>query len=358
MTIKVMVIDDSALVREMLTQGLAKAPDIEVIATALDPLYAISQMKLRWPDVIILDIEMPRMDGLTFLRKIMSERPTPVIICSSLATNGAAVTLEALSLGAVSIITKPTLNVKDFLSASTQDLIQEIRAAVQAKLANILPSSTNTATNLGERALHSADVMISAPTSRSTYQTTDRVIALGTSTGGTQALEFLLTRLPATLPGIAIVQHMPEMFTAAFAQRLNGVSRLDVKEAKTGDRLVRGSALIAPGGKHLLVQRSGAQYYAEVKDGPLVSRHKPSVDVLFRSVAVNAGRNAIGVIMTGMGDDGARGMRELHDTGARTVAQDEASSVVFGMPKEAIAHGGVDEVMSLQHISQYLAALA
>ncbi len=357
MTIKVMVIDDSALVREMLTQCLAKAPDIEVIATALDPLYAISQMKLRWPDVIILDIEMPRMDGLTFLRKIMSERPTPVIICSSLATKGATVTLEALSLGAVSIITKPTLNVKDFFSTSTQDLIQEIRAAAQAKLANILPSATNTATNLGERALHSADVMISAPTSRSTYQTTDRVIALGTSTGGTQALEFLLTRLPATLPSIAIVQHMPEMFTAAFAQRLNGVSRLEVKEAKTGDRLVRGSALIAPGGKHLLVQRSGAQYYAEVKDGPLVSRHKPSVDVLFRSVAVNAGRNAIGVIMTGMGDDGARGMRELHDTGAKTVAQDEASSVVFGMPKEAIAHGGVDEVMSLQHISQYLAAL-
>ncbi|MGY3922820.1 chemotaxis response regulator protein-glutamate methylesterase [Aeromonas jandaei] len=357
MTIKVMVIDDSALVREMLTQCLAKAPDIDVIATALDPLYAISQMKLRWPDVIILDIEMPRMDGLTFLRKIMSERPTPVIICSSLATKGASVTLEALSLGAVSIITKPSLNVKDFLSSSTQDIIQEIRAAAQAKLANILPSTTNTATNLGERALHSADVMISAPTSRSNYQTTDRVIALGTSTGGTQALEFLLTRLPATLPGIAIVQHMPEMFTAAFAQRLNGVSRLEVKEAKTGDRLVRGTALIAPGGKHLLVQRSGAQYYAEVKDGPLVSRHKPSVDVLFRSVAVNAGRNAIGVIMTGMGDDGARGMRELHDTGAKTVAQDEASCVVFGMPKEAIAHGGVDEVMSLQHISQYLAAL-
>ncbi|MGL5497469.1 MAG: protein-glutamate methylesterase/protein-glutamine glutaminase [Aeromonas sobria] len=353
MTIRVLIVDDSALVREVLTQMLDKAPDIEVIGAAFDPIFAMQQMKKCWPDLIILDIEMPRMDGLTFLKKIMTERPTPVIICSSLTEAGAAVTLDALSAGAISIITKPAVGIKSFLQQSANELIQEIRGAANAKLRNLLPA--NQPAGFVPAPKRSADAMLSPPPERIKFKTTERIIAVGTSTGGTQALEYLLTRLPTSCPGLAIVQHMPAKFTASFADRLNGISQLEVKEAVTGDRLLPGVALIAPGGKHLLIQRSGAQYLAEVKEGPAVSRHCPSVDVLFRSVAVSAGHNALGVIMTGMGDDGARGLRELHDTGARTIAQDEASCVVFGMPKEAIAHGGVDEVMSLSQITQTLA---
>uniref|UniRef100_UPI00051C3130 protein-glutamate methylesterase/protein-glutamine glutaminase n=1 Tax=Aeromonas finlandensis TaxID=1543375 RepID=UPI00051C3130 len=335
MTIRVLIVDDSALVREVLTQMLSKSPDIEVIGAAFDPIFAMQQMKKCWPDVIILDIEMPRMDGLTFLKKIMTDRPTPVIICSSLTEEGASITLEALSAGAISIITKPGVGIKNFLQQSANELIQEIRGAANAKLRNLLPA-------LGQLPVppkRSADAMLSPPSERIKFKTTERIIAVGTSTGGTQALEYLLTRLPSSCPGLAIVQHMPARFTASFAERLNGLSQLEVKEAVTGDRLLPGVALIAPGGKHLLIQRSGTQYLAEVKEGPPVSRHCPSVDVLFRSIAVSAGHNALGVIMTGMGDDGARGLRELHDTGARTIAQDEASCVVFGMPNEAIAHG-------------------
>ncbi|MBM0490528.1 chemotaxis-specific protein-glutamate methyltransferase CheB [Aeromonas jandaei] len=352
MTIRVLIVDDSALVREVLTQMLGKAADIEVMGAAFDPIFAMQQMKKCWPDVIILDIEMPRMDGLTFLRKIMSERPTPVIICSSLTEEGATITLDAMAAGAISIITKPAVGIKNFLQQSANELIQEIRTAVNAKLGNLLPAHQLTGLNPAPK--RNADAMLSPPSERVKFKTTDRIIALGTSTGGTQALEYLLTRLPVTCPGLAIVQHMPGRFTASFAERLNGLSKIEVKEAATGDRLLPGVALIAPGGKHLLIQRSGTQYLAEVKEGPPVSRHCPSVDVLFRSVAVSAGHNALGVIMTGMGDDGARGMRELHDTGARTIAQDEASCVVFGMPKEAIAHGGIDEVMSLAQITQTL----
>ncbi|MER0498601.1 MULTISPECIES: protein-glutamate methylesterase/protein-glutamine glutaminase [Aeromonas] len=350
MTIRVLIVDDSALVREVLTQMLSKAEDIEVIGAAFDPIFAMQQMKKCWPDVIILDIEMPRMDGLTFLKKIMAEHPTPVIICSSLTEEGAMITLEAMSAGAISIVTKPSVGIKSFLQQSANDFIQEIRGAVGAKLRNLLPG----AAPLPVTPRRNADEVLSPPAERISFRTTEKIVALGTSTGGTQALEYLLSRLPATCPGIAIVQHMPARFTASFAERLNGLSQLEVKEAETGDRLLPGVAIIAPGGKHLLIQRSGTQYLAEVKEGPPVSRHCPSVDVLFRSVAVSAGRNALGVIMTGMGDDGARGMRELHDSGARTIAQDEASCVVFGMPKEAIAHGGVDEVMSLTHITQTL----
>ncbi|MEM0551502.1 MULTISPECIES: chemotaxis response regulator protein-glutamate methylesterase [Aeromonas] len=352
MTIRVLIVDDSALVREVLTQMLGKAADIEIIGAAFDPIFAMQQMKKCWPDVIILDIEMPRMDGLTFLRKIMSERPTPVIICSSLTEEGATITLDAMAAGAISIITKPAVGIKSFLQQSANELIQEIRTAVNAKLRNLLPDHQQPGFSPPPK--RTADAMLSPPPERVKFRTTDRIIALGTSTGGTQALEYLLTRLPVTCPGLAIVQHMPGRFTASFAERLNGLSKIEVKEAATGDRLLPGVALIAPGGKHLLIQRSGTQYLAEVKEGPPVSRHCPSVDVLFRSVAVSAGHNALGVIMTGMGDDGARGMRELHDTGARTIAQDEASCVVFGMPKEAIAHGGIDEVMSLAQITQTL----
>ncbi|MBT2867754.1 Protein-glutamate methylesterase/protein-glutamine glutaminase 1 [Chromobacterium violaceum] len=357
MSVSVLIVDDSAVVREVLSQMLSSAPDIEVLGAAPDPIFAMNRMKQRWPDVIVLDIEMPRMDGLTFLRKIMDERPTPVIICSSLTEKGARITLDALAAGAVAIITKPALNQRAFLLEAAKELVQEVRDAARAKMGVVKRISQGAAEHAPPAPKLTADVVLEAPSGLEKYRTTEKIIAIGTSTGGTQALEYLLPKLPATCPGVAVVQHMPEKFTASFAERLNRLCRVEVKEAQTGDRLISGVALIAPGGKHLLVKRNGAQYVADVKDGPLVSRHRPSVDVLFRSVAVCAGGNAIGVIMTGMGDDGARGMREMHDAGARTVAQDEESCVVFGMPAEAINHGGVDEVMSLERIAHMLAGI-
>jgi two-component system chemotaxis response regulator CheB len=352
MGINVLIVDDSAVVREILTQVLDAASDIKVLAAVSDPIFAMQKMKIQWPDVIVLDIEMPRMDGLTFLRRIMGERPTPVVICSSLTEQGADITMDAMSAGAVSIVTKPTLNLKTFLQGAGNDLVQEVRAAAAARMSSMRPQHDRSmpAPKL------TADAILEAPSGKTMFRTTDKLIAVGTSTGGTQALEFILPKLPTNCPAMVVVQHMPEQFTRAFAERLNRISAVEVLEAKDGARLMPGLVLIAPGGRHLLVKRSGAQYIAEVKDGPLVSRHRPSVDVLFRSVAISAGSNALGVIMTGMGDDGARGLREMHDAGARTLAQDEKTCVVFGMPKEAIAHGGVDEVVSLAQIGQTLAA--
>ena len=347
--IRVHIVDDSAVVREVLTTVLSKAGDIEVLHASQDPVFALERMQRDWPDVIILDIEMPRMDGLTFLRKIMRERPTPVIICSSLAEEGMPVTLQALEAGAIAIVTKPKIGLRSFLSESGQQLIDEVRAARGARLSNPRPAA-DTPTGLENRVKLTADAMLQAPSGRTMFRTTERIVAIGTSTGGTQALEYVLPRLPRDCPGIAVVQHMPEAFTASFARRLNQLSQIEVKEAASGDRLVAGLALIAPGGKHLMVVRSGTQYVAEVKDGPLVSRHRPSVDVLFRSVAVCAGANATGIIMTGMGDDGARGLKEMKDSGARTVAQDEASCVVFGMPRVAIEMGAADHVLPLAQI--------
>ena len=347
--IRVHVVDDSAVVREVLTTVLSKAGDIEVVHASQDPVFALERMQRDWPDVIILDIEMPRMDGLTFLRKIMRERPTPVIICSSLAEEGVPVTLQALEAGAIAIVTKPKIGLRNFLSESGQQLIDEVRAARGARLSNLRPAA-DAPTGLENRVKLTADAMLQAPSGRTMFRTTERIVAIGTSTGGTQALEYVLPRLPRDCPGIAVVQHMPEAFTASFARRLNQLSQIEVKEAVTGDRLVAGLALIAPGGKHLMVVRSGTQYVAEVKDGPLVSRHRPSVDVLFRSVAVCAGANATGIIMTGMGDDGARGLKEMKESGARTVAQDEASCVVFGMPRVAIEMGAADSVVPLSLI--------
>ena len=347
--IRVHVVDDSAVVREVLTSVLSKAGDIEVVHASQDPVFALERMQRDWPDVIILDIEMPRMDGLTFLRKIMRERPTPVIICSSLAEEGVPVTLQALEAGAIAIVTKPKIGLRNFLSESGQQLIDEVRAARGARLSNLRPAA-DAPTGLENRVKLTADAMLQAPSGRTMFRTTERIVAIGTSTGGTQALEYVLPRLPRDCPGIAVVQHMPEAFTVSFARRLNQLSQIEVKEAVTGDRLVAGLALIAPGGKHLMVVRSGTQYVAEVKDGPLVSRHRPSVDVLFRSVAVCAGANATGIIMTGMGDDGARGLKEMKESGARTVAQDEASCVVFGMPRVAIEMGATDSVVPLSLI--------
>ncbi|HNV58771.1 MAG TPA: chemotaxis response regulator protein-glutamate methylesterase [Rhodoferax sp.] len=343
--IKVLVVDDSAVVRQVVTELLGEDPDIEVIAACADPILAIARMKVQWPDVIVLDVEMPRMDGITFLKKVMAERPTPVVICSTLALSGAKTSIEALAAGAVAIITKPTLGLKQFLVNASDDMVTAVKAAAKANVKKYQP--------VAAREKNTADVIMPAADKHTAMiQTTERVVALGTSTGGTQALEVVLTSLPRVTPGIVIVQHMPEKFTAEFANRLNSLCKIEVKEAQNNDRVIPGRALIAPGGKHMLLRRTGAQYYVEVMDGPLVNRHRPSVDVLFRSVAKCAGANALGVIMTGMGDDGAAGLMEMRTAGAHTLAQDEESCVVFGMPKEAIKRGGVERVVPLTSIGR------
>ena len=343
--IKVMVVDDSAVVRKVMSATLERDPDIRVIGTAPDPIFAIDKMRKDWPDVVTLDIEMPRMDGITFLTQLMAERPTPVVICSSLTTKNAETTLQALAAGAVAIITKPGLGVGDFLKDSSDDLIAAVKSAARANMSVVQRSAQS------RSPVREPGVTPGAAPRQAMAQTTERLVAIGTSTGGTVALEQLLTSLPRVAPGIVIVQHMPEMFTAAFAARLDSLCDISVQEAKNGQRILPGLALIAPGGKHMQLARSGAQYVVEVKDGPPVNRHRPSVDVLFRSVAKFAGRNAMGVIMTGMGDDGARGLKEMHDVGAYTLAQDEASCVVYGMPKEAVKHGGVDRSLPLSALA-------
>lgn len=341
--IKVMLVDDSAVVRQVLQQVLERDKDIQVIGAAADPLFAMTRMQREWPDVIVLDVEMPRMDGISFLKKIMAEHPTPVVMCSSLTAKGAQTTIQALAAGAIAIVTKPAIGVKEYLSDASNELVREVKAAAKANMRNVAPVMPVTAK-------FSTDAVLSSTPQTALNKTTEQVVAIGTSTGGTQALEQVLTRLPRTVPGIVIVQHMPEKFTAAFAERLDKLCQIEVKEAVTGDRPLPGRALIAPGGQHMLLRRSGAQYQVEVLKGPPVNRHCPSVDVLFRSVAQVAGRNALGIIMTGMGDDGARGLKEMFDAGAQTLGQDEASCVVYGMPREAFRLGGVGRELSLQLI--------
>ncbi|WP_203069887.1 protein-glutamate methylesterase/protein-glutamine glutaminase [Falsiroseomonas ponticola] len=349
--IRVLIVDDSAAVRQALTRVIADAPDIEVMGTAQDPFFAAQRIQQEMPDVIILDIEMPRMDGITFLRRIMAQRPVPVIICSSLAEEGSETLLHAMDAGAVDIIAKPRVDTAHFLLESGIRVCDAVRAAARARPGRRMAGAPSTTV---ERKL-SADAMLPPPVSRAMVRTTERVVCIGASTGGTESLAMVLQALPPDSPGIVIVQHMPERFTAAFARRLDGLCRIDVKEAEDGDAVLPGRALIAPGNRHMLLQRGGARYHVAVKDGPLVSRHRPSVDVLFRSAAQYAGPNAVGVIMTGMGDDGARGLLEMRHAGARTVAQDEASCVVFGMPKEAIALGAAERVMPLDRIPALLA---
>ena len=342
--IKVLIVDDSASVRTALSDIINAEPGMTVIGTASDPYFAAERLRGERPDVIICDIEMPRMDGITFVQKLMQQRPMPVIICSSLANAGSPAALAALEAGAVEIITKPRLGTAQFLIEARTRICDAIRAAASAKVkpyrARLAPSAKLT-----------ADAILPPAGRRVVEHTTDRLIVVGASTGGTEALRILLEALPADAPGLAIVQHMPAGFTSAFARRLNTQCRVEVREAATGDRLIPGLALIAPGDHHMLLHRSGAQYRVEVRDGPLVSRHRPSVDVLFRSAARAVGPNALGIIMTGMGDDGARGLLELRQAGARTLGQDEASCIVYGMPKEAMRLGGVETELPLSRLA-------
>ncbi len=348
--IRVLIVDDSALVREALVSILEPDPEIEVLGTAPDPFAAAQKMESQAPDVITLDIEMPRMDGITFLRKIMSQHPLPVIICSSLTGQNSDLSLQALELGAVEIITKPKLGTKQFFEESRVRIIDAVKAAGQADLTRGKKKSP--ARSQPARTREGPDkVQPGARPAQGMFRTTDRVVVVGASTGGTEALRIFLESMPADAPGIVIVQHMPEHFTRAFAQRLDSLCRISVKEAVDNDPVLQGRALIAQGNRHLLLKRSGAKYYVQIKDGPLVSRHRPSVDVLFRSAARYAGKNAVGVIMTGMGDDGASGMKELREAGAYTLGQDEASCVVYGMSQEARKLGAVEEELSLDRIA-------
>jgi two-component system chemotaxis response regulator CheB len=344
MAIKVFVVDDSAVVRQALAHMLSGDPEVVLIGSAPNPLLAASAIRKTPPDVLLLDIEMPGMDGLTFLRQIMAEHPIPTVICSTLSTAGSKIALEALSAGAVAVLAKPRLGLKQHLEDSRREMIQTLKVAARAKprlrlsgadpVRQVQPAQPR---STGHSHVHAFAM--------------NKPVVVGSSTGGTQALELVLTQLPADAPGIAITQHMPEKFTAMYAQRLNGICAMQVREARDGDRLERGLVLIAPGGRHMQLRKAAGQYYVQVADGPPVNRHKPSVDVLFRSAAECAGRDVLGIILTGMGDDGARGMKVLHDGGARTIAQDEASCVVFGMPKEAIKLQAVDDILPLERVA-------
>ncbi|KQO83582.1 chemotaxis response regulator protein-glutamate methylesterase [Rhizobium sp. Leaf262] len=353
--IRVLIVDDSASVRQTLTAVLQADPAIEVIGAASDPFMAAKKIQEDLPDVITLDVEMPRMDGITFLRKIMSQHPIPVVMCSSLTEAGSETLIQALEAGAVDIILKPRIGAADHLAESALRICEVVKSAAHARVKGMRVSARQPAA-MAPQAKLTADAVLPPPSGKAMARTTEMVVCVGASTGGTEALREMLEKLPANSPGMVIVQHMPEKFTAAFARRLNTLCDVEIKEAADGDPVLRGHVLIAPGDKHMLLERQGARYHVSVRTGPLVSRHRPSVDVLFRSAARAAGANAMGVIMTGMGDDGARGMLEMHQAGALTVAQDEASSVVFGMPKEAIAHGGVDKIVPLDQIAREILA--
>ena len=392
--IRVLIVDDSASVRQALKDILDADPQITVIATAGDPFAAAERMRKEVPDVITLDIEMPRMDGISFLDKLMQQHPLPVVICSSLAGAGSQTAFAALEHGAIEVIEKPVNTTPREWKESSIHICDAVRAAARARMprriarpttgaiptaarstTGAIPTAARPTTGAIPTAAHLAPAApapvvritagVATPAKFATtarlplparrfdamLKTTEKVVAIGASTGGTEALLAVLRALPADAPGIVIVQHMPERFTSQFAARLDTLCAITVKEAVSGDSVLRGQALIAPGNHHVLLKRSGARYYVEVSDGPLVNRHRPSVDVLFRSTARYAGANAVGVILTGMGDDGARGMLEMHQAGSQTLAQDEASCVVFGMPAEAIKHGGVDRVLPLDRIA-------
>lgn len=349
---RVLIVDDSAVVRQSLSAILESDPHIEVMGTAADPLIAVKKIMKEVPDVITLDIEMPRMDGITFLRKIMSQHPIPVVVISSLTTEGTETAMKALEYGATEIIGKPAMNAAQFINESKILLCDAVKAASQAKLTRLKISNTPHVDWVAPK--FSADVILQKSVSYKKIIDTEKIIAVGASTGGTEAIRLFLKGLPAKMPGIAIVQHMPEGFTRSFANSLNTICNLEVKEAEDGDKLYQGRVLIAPGNFHMIMKRSGREYSVEVKEGPLVNRHRPSVDVLFRSAARYAGQNAMGILLTGMGNDGAKGLLEMKESGAATIAQDEATSVVYGMPGEAVKLGAANHILAIDKMGPYL----
>ncbi|MEO8766553.1 MAG: chemotaxis response regulator protein-glutamate methylesterase [Ginsengibacter sp.] len=347
--IKVLIVDGSAIFRQTLTKILSADPAIESISTASDPFIAANKMAVEVPDIITMEVEMNRMNGITFLKKIMSQHPIPVIIISDLILDNKELMLKALEHGAVEVMGKKMFDATEINAEFLQKFRDTIKRAAQTKLTKKLifePASV--------QPKFTADAVLGHVKPKNLIYTTDRVIVLGASTGGIKAISVFLEALPADAPGIVIVQHMPENFTKSFAERLNGLCKIEVKEAEDGDIVKQGRALIAPGNHHLLLKKRGRQYYVEVRDGPLVNRHRPSVDVLFRSAALYAGRNSVGILMTGMGDDGAKGLLEMKLAGARTIAQDEKSCIVFGMPKEAIMINAVDKILPLHEIAGYV----
>lgn len=343
--LNVLIVDDSAVVRQALTDILSSDPAIGVVVSCSDPFAAAEKMRTFVPDVITLDVEMPKMDGITFLKKLMSQHPIPVVMCSSLTLENSDTAVRALEYGAVDIIQKPKTGTKAFLEESKVMVCDAVKAAAKVNVNRLTGAFHEIPPKL------TADAVIAECKDYSMIKTTEKVILVGASTGGTEALSVFLQGLPENTPGVVIVQHMPENFTASFANRLDSLCRVSVKQADMGDTVLPGRVLIAPGNKHMLIKRSGARYYVEIKDGPLVSRHRPSVDVLFRSGARYVGKNAVGVMLTGMGDDGSKGMREMKNAGAFNIAQDEKSCVVFGMPKMAIEAGAVDIVLPLNDIA-------
>jgi two-component system, chemotaxis family, protein-glutamate methylesterase/glutaminase len=357
--IKVLIVDDSALVRSLLTDILRADPGIEVVGVASDAHIAREKIKALNPDVLTLDVEMPKMDGITFLKNLMRLRPMPVVMVSSLTERGADVTLDALALGAVDYLSKPKIDLAATLKDYGDELIDKIRAASKASVRALDPRRAATiATNMAAKAAHNTDAVLAKAPPPKQLRTTDRIIAIGASTGGTEAIKEVLMRLPPDTPGVVIAQHIPKAFSGPFAKRMNDCCHVTVYEAEDGQQVLAGHAYIAPGDRHLMVVRDGTRYVCRLDDGVPVNRHKPSVDVLFRSVAQNAGGNAIGAILTGMGKDGARGLKEMLDAGSRTIAQDEATSVVWGMPGEAVALGAAQHVLPLETVAAKILSLA
>jgi two-component system, chemotaxis family, protein-glutamate methylesterase/glutaminase len=349
--ITALIVDDSALVRRLLTELLNSDPEIEVVGTAIDPFQAREKIKQLKPDVLTLDVEMPRMDGVTFLKNLMRLHPMPVVMISTLTEHGAQVTLDALELGAVDFVTKPKLDLSNTMAEYTEEITTKVKEAAKVNVHALVPQAP---VKLEVSEKLTADVVLPAAETRKIpahLKTTDKIIAIGASTGGTEAIKAVLQQLPPDSPGVVIAQHIPAAFSGPFAERVNGVCALEVCEAKDGQQILPGHAYIAPGDKHLIVERSGARFYCHLNDGPPVSRHKPSVDVLFRSVAQNVGANAIGVMLTGMGDDGAQGMLEMKEAGATNIVQDEKTSVVWGMPGSAVKLGAAELELPLRKIA-------
>jgi len=356
--ITALIVDDSALVRQLLTELLNSDPEIEVVGTAVDPFQAREKIKQLKPDVLTLDVEMPRMDGVTFLKNLMRLHPMPVVMISTLTEHGAQVTLDALELGAVDFVTKPKLDLSNTMAEYTEEITTKVKAAATVNVQALVPQAP---VKLEVSEKLTADAVLPAAETRKIpahLKTTDKIIAIGASTGGTEAIKAVLQQLPPDSPGVVITQHIPAAFSGPFAERVNGVSALEVCEAREGQQILPGHAYIAPGDKHLIVKRSGARFYCHLNDGPLVSRHKPSVNVLFRSVAQNVGANAIGVMLTGMGDDGADGMLEMKEAGATNLVQDEKTSVVWGMPGSAVKLGAAELQLPLGKIAAKLLDLA